>query len=123
MKNINDLPCECFEHHISNKCPYHTELKKYFEKKRMKCRIKGCDQNCNIDYEFCPVHSAQFDYWKENEERKLVKTGKYWISPEGREELRDIFGDDTECSTMVLLNELERVEKELYEFKRRPGNY
>lgn len=56
----------------------------------------------------------RFDYVIEREEERRLKRGKYWLTKEGREELREAFDDDNgSCAVRPLLNALEAAEKRI----------
>lgn len=53
-----------------------------------------------------------FEAWKSREAERMRKRGDYWISVEGRAEIRETWGDpeDGNC-VLPLLNALEALEK------------
>ena len=59
-----------------------------------------------------PTADLQYLAWKAEQEERARKRGRYWLTPEGREEIREIWGyDDNDGATVTpLLNEVERLE-------------
>lgn len=56
---------------------------------------------------------AEYLIWKANREEEKRKQGKYWLTPEGRTEIRECWGHNSTDCVPILLNELERIETQL----------
>ena len=66
-----------------------------------------------------PKELAKFYKWKEEQEERKRKRGKYWLSEEGRSEVQEIWHDEfhdldrSSAIAPVYLVEIERLEKEI----------
>lgn len=61
------------------------------------------------------LEQIEFRVWKARKEEEQRKRGAYWTSPEGRKEIREIWGydDDDGATVTPLLNALEAAEAQL----------
>jgi DNA-binding PadR family transcriptional regulator len=59
------------------------------------------------------IEQIQFRAWKAEKEEQQRKRGAYWISPEGREEIRSIWGPEDGSTVWPLFEEVERLEAAL----------
>lgn len=48
--------------------------------------------------------------WKEEQRQQERKRGRYWLSPEGRRELKETFSCEDDSAVFPLLQEVERLE-------------
>lgn len=59
--------------------------------------------------------AREYAEWRREKAEREKKRGDYWLSAEGRDEIRDVFGNDREDGSVVvpLYQEVERLEAEL----------
>lgn len=53
---------------------------------------------------------GSFEIWKKFREDKRKRAGAYWITDEGRKDIRDTCGDSEFAPVLLLLNALEDLE-------------